>query len=109
MMDLNLTDDILFAFSVEPQHDRQTLENYLRRYPELAVELIDLSHELRLAAEFGEVEGAALDARMKREGALEALRTWRARFGYHAPGENTILDEMDAAIARLEKEGRKDG
>jgi hypothetical protein len=56
MIDRRLAEDVLFAFSVEPQHDRQTLENYLRRYPELAEELIDLSHEFRLVAELGESE-----------------------------------------------------
>ena len=56
MIDRRLAEDVLYAFSVEPKHDRQTLENYLRRYPELAEELIDLSHELRLVAELGESE-----------------------------------------------------
>ncbi|MFN7938340.1 MAG: hypothetical protein U0R19_33740 [Bryobacteraceae bacterium] len=56
MIDRRLAEDVLFAFSVEPKHDRQTLENYLRRYPELAEELIDLSHEIRLVAELGESE-----------------------------------------------------
>ncbi|MCE9567300.1 MAG: hypothetical protein K8U57_35305 [Planctomycetes bacterium] len=40
---------ILDAFAVEATHDRSTLERYLRQYPELAQELIDLSSELRLA------------------------------------------------------------
>ena len=40
---------ILDAFAVEETHDRATLERYLRKYPELAEELIDLSAELRLA------------------------------------------------------------
>lgn len=39
---------ILYAFAVEASHDRATLERYLRQYPELAEELIDLSSELRL-------------------------------------------------------------
>mgnify|MGYP007059381028 FL=1 len=56
MIDRRLAEDVLYAFSVEPKHDRQTLENYLLRYPELAEELIDLSHELRLVAELGESE-----------------------------------------------------
>ena len=55
MIDRRLAEDVLYAFSVEPKHDRQTLENYLRRYPELAEELIDLSHELRLVAELEEI------------------------------------------------------
>jgi transposase len=52
-IDRRLAENVLYAFSVEPKHDRQTLENYLLRYPELADELIDLSHELRLVAELG--------------------------------------------------------
>jgi hypothetical protein len=40
---------ILYAFAVEPNHDRNTLERYLRDYPELADELIDLMSELRLS------------------------------------------------------------
>ena len=40
---------ILDAFALEPSHDRITLERYLRQYPELAEDLIDLSSELRLA------------------------------------------------------------
>ena len=55
MIDRKSAEDVLFAFSVEPKHDRQTLENYLRHYPELAEELIDLSHELRLVTELGRI------------------------------------------------------
>lgn len=36
------------AFSVEPEHNRDTLERYLRLHPELAEDLVDLSMELRL-------------------------------------------------------------
>jgi alkylation response protein AidB-like acyl-CoA dehydrogenase len=39
-------DDVLDAFSVEPSHDRETLELYLTRYPQFASELVDLSREL---------------------------------------------------------------
>lgn len=39
---------ILYAFAVEPNHDQATLEHYLRQYPELAEELVDLSYELRI-------------------------------------------------------------
>jgi hypothetical protein len=53
MMDHHSSEDILFAYSVEPCHDQQTLESYLRQYPDLAQELIDLSHELRLAETLG--------------------------------------------------------
>lgn len=46
-------EDVLFAFSVEPHHDKQTLERYLKNYPQFADDLVDLSHELRVAASFG--------------------------------------------------------
>src|SRR4029077_16348078 len=44
---------ILYAFATEASHDRSTLERYLKQYPELAEELIDLSSELRLGAPVG--------------------------------------------------------
>ncbi|RKH97263.1 hypothetical protein D7Y15_40795 [Corallococcus sp. AB030] len=39
-------DDVLNAFAVEPTPGRETLERYLRDYPDLADDLIDLSREL---------------------------------------------------------------
>ncbi len=39
---------VLYEFAAEPAHDRDTLERYLTRYPELTEDLIDLSAELRL-------------------------------------------------------------
>jgi len=58
---------ILYAFAVEANHDRSTLERYLRQHPELTEELIDLSSELRLAnarvpVPAGEVPDPGLDA-----------------------------------------------
>jgi hypothetical protein len=44
---------ILYAFAVEDSHDRETLERYLREYPELSEELIDLSSEIRLSKVLG--------------------------------------------------------
>ncbi|MGU3661529.1 hypothetical protein [Methylobacterium fujisawaense] len=52
-------DDVLDAFSVEPSHDRGTLELYLTRYPQFAVELVDLSREL--SRTIVEVEGPLSD------------------------------------------------
>ncbi len=48
MSESKTRDDVLYAFSIEPKHDRATLERYLLRYPEMADDLIDLSHELRI-------------------------------------------------------------
>jgi len=39
-------DDVLNAFAVEANHDRSTLERYLRDYPQYAADLVDLSQEL---------------------------------------------------------------
>lgn len=39
-------EDVLDAFAVEPDPGRETLERYLRSYPEYAVALVDLSREL---------------------------------------------------------------
>lgn len=52
-------DDVLDAFSVEPSHDRGTLELYLTRYPQFAGELVDLSREL--SRTIVEVEGPLSD------------------------------------------------
>ncbi len=53
MNDSKLRDDVLYAFAIEPRHDRETLERYLRQHPTLAEDLIDLSCELRLDETIG--------------------------------------------------------
>ncbi len=47
-------EEILSAFAVEPAHDKATLDLYLKQYPELATELIDLSLEMEMADPTGE-------------------------------------------------------
>lgn len=43
----NLTsEDVLNAFALEPLQNRSTLERYLLKYPQYAVEVAQLSHEL---------------------------------------------------------------
>lgn len=49
-------DAVLDAFAAESVHDRKTLERYVRDYPELAEELIDLASELRVGTEFADTE-----------------------------------------------------
>jgi hypothetical protein len=46
-------DDVMFAFSVEPQQDATTVARYLKAYPQFAADLVDLAHELNLAASWG--------------------------------------------------------
>ena len=43
-------EEVLLAFSVEPTHDRETLEQYLREYPEHAKALVTCSIELMVDA-----------------------------------------------------------
>ena len=43
-------EEVLLAFSVEPTHDRATLEHYLAQYPEHAQALVDCLIELMLNA-----------------------------------------------------------
>jgi len=43
-------DEVLAAFAVEPSPGRETLERYLRRYPQFAAALVDLSRELHREA-----------------------------------------------------------
>lgn len=57
----SLLEDVLDAFAVEPNHDRETLERYLREYPDFALALIDLSRELSRSAFAGEEELSADD------------------------------------------------
>lgn len=40
------SDDVLYAFSVEPAHGRETLERYINLYPTHADQLVDLAREL---------------------------------------------------------------
>lgn len=41
-------EEVLLAFSVEPDHQHQTLERYLNTYPEYSLALVDLSIELKV-------------------------------------------------------------
>ena len=62
-------ESVLYAFAVEANHDRGTLERYLRGYPELAEELIDLSSELRMGERLAGPRGIAIsDQALRRRG-----------------------------------------
>lgn len=45
-MSTSTLEDILEDFAAEPTHDKATLEQYIREYPQFAIELIDLSRQL---------------------------------------------------------------
>lgn len=56
-MDPNDREAILYAFAIEPSHDRLTVERYLRQYPDMAEELIDIMSARRLREAAG-VQGS---------------------------------------------------
>lgn len=43
-------EEVILAFAGEPKHDRETLERYLREYPEHAEAIVDCSIELMVSA-----------------------------------------------------------
>lgn len=47
-------EEVLDAYAVEAIHDRATLENYLRDFPQFAEELVDLSREVSRVVEYDE-------------------------------------------------------
>lgn len=58
-------DAVLDAFAAESVHDRSTLERYVREYPDLVEDLIDLASELRLSADLAEAqEGIISDPKL---------------------------------------------
>lgn len=63
-------EDVLNAFAVEPKYDRHTLERYLKQYPQYAVEIANLSHELSRTIEapapLSAKDRAAIDAAWKK-------------------------------------------
>jgi hypothetical protein len=65
-------DDVMFAFSVEPQQDATTLARYLKAYPQFAADLVDLAHELNLSASLGP-SAAPLEDDAKAEAAIHVF------------------------------------
>lgn len=65
-------EEILLAFAVEPERDNATLERYLKAYPHLADQLIDLSLDLRLQHATEEVTAPTDEAWI--EASLAAFR-----------------------------------
>lgn len=61
-MTLHDAEIVLLEFATEKRHDAQTLDRYLRRHPELASELVDVAHELRLAEALGPSDARQDDA-----------------------------------------------
>jgi hypothetical protein len=101
MSESKTRDDILYAFSIEPTHDRETLERYLNKYPELTDDLIDLSHELRISVVLGGVDATPQPDRKVDE-------AWQAfvKCGSAVVSES---ERLRAALAELSAEFRLGG
>lgn len=72
-------EDVLHAFAVEPNPSSETLERYLRAYPELAAEFVDLARELSRPVP---QDGAPLSA----EDAARVDAAWLRHRAVVAPG-----------------------
>ena len=91
---------ILYAFAVEPNHDRNTLERYLRDYPELAEDLIDLTSELRLSEALG--PSPAIDAAdTGAEAAWQEFLTCKPQETCSAPAANPFARFKGPTFAAL--------
>jgi hypothetical protein len=70
-------DEILSAFAVEPKHDSETLQRYLKTYPQHAVEIAALSHELSRKIEktpLSEQDKAVIDVAWKKHALAISVR-----------------------------------
>ena len=78
-------EEVLLAFSVEPMHDRKTLEQYLREYPEHAKALVACSIELMVDATRSD------DVAVTSEGAVD--RAWqRFQTAVSQPGDVLVTN-----------------
>lgn len=81
---LNLSkEDVLYAFSIEPDRDSSTLEEYLRNYPQYKEDLVDLSIDLFLAPK-------SEDFSICRDTAADVDKSWeKFQSILNQPRENT--------------------
>jgi|SRR3990167_691939 len=77
-------EEVLLAFSVEPKHDRATLEHYLNQYPEHAQALVDCSIELLMDG-----SRAGEDVQVSSEQVVE--QAWRQFEAAMEPAPSTAI------------------
>jgi CRP-like cAMP-binding protein len=91
---------ILYAFAIEPSHDQQTVERYLREYPDLSEELVDILSERRLREATGsESLDAVADPHL--EEAWERFRHCKPQEVISAQAENPFAAFRGRAFAKL--------
>ena len=86
------SEDVLNAFAVEPAHDRSTLERYLREFPQFAIELAHLSHELSRTA----VKAPSLSANDK----AKIDEAWKRYSSFSPPSAVNILAALSVPQLR---------
>jgi hypothetical protein len=84
---------VLYAFSVEPSHDRATLERYLSKYPKLTEDLIALAFDLRLA----DAQSAAQPELIPDSGAQQAWQEFTAS----APAKATAQAKSGTLMSKF--------
>lgn len=87
-------EEVLLAFAVEPEKDNATLERYLKAYPHLTDQLIDLSLDLRLQHATEQVTAPVDEAWVE-----ASLSAFRAATG---PQESQPVTDPFAGIASSE-------
>ena len=94
MNDTNRTlddEEIMLAFSVEPDHGPATLQRYLRDYPHLAHDFLDLVADLRLASEPEAISAGDLES-------PAILSAWESFVGEVSPENTSISPELVAQV-----------
>jgi hypothetical protein len=95
-------EDVLLAFAVEPQHDRATLERYLRSHPHLADDLIDLSLDMRLWRASGGASTPVDDAWVEESwAAFQATMPAKADAAVANPFATASTEELVAVRRKL--------
>lgn len=70
-------EEVLNAFAVEPKHNSETLQRYLKAYPQYALEIASLSHELTRDIKrtvLSEKDKTAIDAAWKNHAMAISVR-----------------------------------
>lgn len=86
-------EEVLDAFAVEQEHGRQTLEKYIRRFPQFAVELVDLSHELLR-------NGSVDDSPLSESEAAQIAAAWRVHVAARPDVAVDLFASIDVAKSR---------
>lgn len=93
-------EEVLLAFSVEPAHDRRTLEHYLHNYPEHAKALVDCSNELLVDLTLSENRGqVTTEAVVERE--WQYFQSLVQSSGGSSPAENPFAKLSPTAFKSM--------